>query len=186
MQASTMTDLPQPEQPISISLKEFLTTAPCPEAWQTYNLYIFRDGDVVFYIGQSYQAFERVWQHIRDAHKGRSVIGRFLLRNWPSSLHYTIDLLSAQAQRFACVNNDLTAAETALIVQYAPCFNRTMNLRPTPLPAGYVSPNGPLRCSRNLNQLIREAGYAIKAEQRRQLLAETIETTAGSSPSPIQ
>lgn len=171
---------------VSISLKQFLLVEQCPPDWRDYDLYIFRDGEVVFYVGQSYQAFERVWQHIRDAHKGRSVIGRFLLRNWPASLHYSIDLLSAQAQRFACVNNDLTAAETALITQYAPCFNRAMNLRPTPLPAGYVSPNGPLRCSRNLNQLIREAGYAIKAEQRRQLLAETTETTAGSRPSSTQ
>lgn len=157
---------------ISLSLKEFMTVEQCPPEWQAYDLYVFRDGDVVFYVGQSYLAFERVWQHIRDGHKGRSVVGRFLLRNWPRSLNYRIDLLSSRSDYFSGVDNDLTAAETALIMQYAPVFNRTLNLHPTPLPEGYAPLNGPLRCSRNLNSLIREAGRALQAEQRKKLLDE--------------
>lgn len=140
--------------------------------WRVFDLYIIRDDDLVFYVGQSFQAFDRVWRHVRDGHKARSVVGRFILRNWPSSLRYTVELLSSRSGRFAGVGHDLTAAENSLIAQFAPCFNRTANARPTPLPADYAPPSGPIRCSRNLKHLIREAGYARQAEQRKQMLDE--------------
>jgi hypothetical protein len=160
------------EQTIVLPLREFLLVEQCPADWRVFDLYIMRDGDLVFYVGQSFQAFDRVWHHIRDGHKARSVVGRFLLRNWPSSLRYSVELLSSAAGRFAGIGHDLTAAETALIVQHAPCFNRTANPHPTPLPAAYAPPNGPIRCSRNLKNLIREAGRAHQTEQRRRLLDE--------------
>lgn len=166
-----MTSL-QPEQPVCLSVKAFMQIEQCPPDWQAYDLYIFRDGGTVFYIGQSCVAFDRVWQHIRDGRKGRSVVGRFILRNWPASLHYGIELLSSRFDRFACVGHDLTAAENHLIARYSPCFNRTANAHPAPLPERYAPPNGPIRCSRNLKHLIREAGYALQAEQRRRFLNE--------------
>ncbi|RIK34250.1 MAG: hypothetical protein DCC57_24445 [Chloroflexi bacterium] len=160
------------EQTVALPIREFLLIEQCPEAWRVFDLYIVRDGEIAFYIGQSYQAFDRVWHHIRDGHKARSVVGRFILRNWPSSLRYTVELRSSRAACFAALGHDLTAAENDLIGRLAPCFNRTANAHPTPLPDRYAPPSGPIRCSRNLKHLIREAGRARQAEQRRQMLDE--------------
>ena len=38
---------------ISISLKRFLLIEQCPEDWKVFDLYLFRDEEVVFYVGQS-------------------------------------------------------------------------------------------------------------------------------------
>ena len=71
----------------AVSLKEFLLTEQrCPPEWRPFDLYLFRDDEVVFYVGQSYVAFDRVWRHILDGYKGRSVVGRFIHCNWPASL----------------------------------------------------------------------------------------------------
>jgi hypothetical protein len=121
----------------------------------------------VFYIGQSYLAYDRVWQHITDGYKARSVVGRFVLCNWPSSMRFTIELWSSQADRFAEVDHDLNAAERLLIEQHAPCFNEALNRRPTPLPERYASPSAPIRCSRSPNRLIHEAERAVQADERK-------------------
>jgi hypothetical protein len=151
----------------ALSLKRFLVATECPPDWRTFDLYLFRAGDVVFYVGQSHLAFNRVWQHIYDGYKARSIVGRFLLCNWPTSMNFTIELWSSQADRFAALDHDLDAAERSLIELYAPCFNETYNARPTPLPDRYAPPNAPLRCSRSPNKLIHEAERAVQAEERR-------------------
>jgi hypothetical protein len=87
-------------------------------------------------------------------------------------MKFRIELLSSHAAQFACVGNDVTAAESYLIAQLSPCFNRASNAHPAPLPERYAPPSGPLRCSRNLNHLIREAGRALEAERRKRLLDE--------------
>lgn len=167
-----MVDPVMQEQTIVLPIREFLLVEQCPVEWRVFDLYIIRDDALVFYVGQSFQAFDRVWHHIRDGHKARSVVGRFILRNWPSSLRYSVELLSSRAGRFAGVGYELTAAENSLIAHFTPCFNRTANAHPTPLPARYAPPSGPIRCSRNLKNLIREAGRAHQTEQRRLLLDE--------------
>ncbi len=154
------------------TVKEFLQVAQCPREWRRLDLYLFRDDRTAFYVGQSYLAFNRVWTHIRDGFKGRSDVGRFILCNWPGSMRFNIELLSSQLDRFAPIGHDLDAAERSLIQELAPCFNNTLNDRPSPLPAGYFPPTGPIHCSRNLTKLIREAGYAVQAERRRQWLEE--------------
>ncbi|HSN74705.1 MAG TPA: hypothetical protein VL334_06360, partial [Anaerolineae bacterium] len=56
-----------------VLVKEFLLTEQrCPPDWRPLDLYLFRDDAVVFYVGQSYVAFDRVWRHILDGYKGRS------------------------------------------------------------------------------------------------------------------
>ena len=152
---------------ITLSLKRFLVVAECPPDWRAFDLYLFRDDEVVFYVGQSYLAYDRVWQHIYDGYKARSVVGRFVLCNWPGSMRFTIELWSSQADRFAAVDHDLNAAERLLIEQYAPCFNEALNRRPAPLPDRYAPPRAPIRCSRNPNQLIREAERAVQADERK-------------------
>ena len=128
------------DQCIALPLKRFLIVAECPPDWRGFDLYLFRDDEVVFYAGQSYLAYDRVWQHITDGYKARSVVGRFILCNWPGSMRYTIELWSSQADRFAEVDHDLNAAERLLIEQNAPCFNEALNRRPTPLPISIRRP----------------------------------------------
>ena len=149
-----------------LPLKRFLIVDDCPPEWRGYDLYLFRDDEVVFYVGQSYLAYDRVWQHIYDGYKARSVVGRFVLCNWPTALRFTSELWSSQADRFAGADRDVNAAERMLIEHYAPCFNETHNLRPTPLPDRYAPPTAPLRCSRSPRQLIHEAARAVQADER--------------------
>jgi hypothetical protein len=58
-------DLFSPLDSQNILLRDFLSLTECPLAWRQYDLYLFRDGDTVFYVGQSYCAYERVWEHLR-------------------------------------------------------------------------------------------------------------------------
>lgn len=155
------------DQQITIDLKRFLLIEQCPEAWQGFNLYLFRDEEVVFYVGQSEQAHGRVWQHLLNGFKGRSDVGRFIWCNWPKSMRFTIELWRSPADTSAVGGNALDAAEQALIAQHSPCFNVVHNSQPTPLPAKYAPPTAPLRCSRRLSKLIREAERAVQIEENK-------------------
>lgn len=155
---------------ISLPVKRFLLIENCPSEWRALDLYVFRDDAVVFYVGQSGLAFARVWEHLRQGFRGRSLVGRFIWCNWPRSLNYHIDLISSRARRFAVIGQDRNAAEADLIQQWSPCFNEALNRQPTPLPKRYTAPNAPLRCSRSLRQLTREAERAVKMEERQRWL----------------
>jgi len=151
-------------QSVDISLKRFLLIEECPAAWQRLDLYLVRDDEVVFYVGQSHLAFTRLWHHLLNGFKGRSILGRFIWCNWPRSMRFTIELLSSQCAQFESVGHDLDAAERMLIQQASPCFNISHNDQPTPLPAAYFPPTADLRCSRKLKRLIHEAERAVKME----------------------
>ena len=158
---------------IAMPLKEFLLTEQrCPPDWRHYDLYLCRDDAVVFYVGQSYVAFDRVWQHILDGFKGRSMLGRFILCNWPASMRFTIELHDSRSAAYTEVGHDLNAAERVLIERLAPCFNELLNRRPTPLPARYAPPGPTIRCSRSLGKLIGEARHAVQADRRKGWLAD--------------
>ena len=159
-------------QDIAISLKRFMIIEHCPLTWRTLDLYLFRDEEVVFYVGQSYLAFARVWEHLRNGFKGRSIIGRFILCNWPTSLNFTVELMGSKSERFSIVGNDLGAAERQLIQHWSPCFNESQNSQPTPVPGRYILPNAKLRCSKSLNKLIHEAERAVKTEEKKLWLGE--------------
>lgn len=158
------------DQKVTLALKRFLLLEECPAAWLGQDLYLFRDEAVVFYVGQSHQAFGRVWEHLRNGFKGHSIVGRFIWCNWPQSMAFTVELLSAQDEQFSGVGHDLAAAERQLIQQWAPCFNVALNGQPTPTPGHYRAPNTRLRCGRSLNRLIHEAERAVKHEEARRLL----------------
>jgi hypothetical protein len=151
-------------QNIAISLKRFLLVDQCPTAWKGLDLYLFRDENVVFYVGQSYLAFARVWEHLINGFKGHSIVGRFVWCNWPKSMNFTIELLSSQSEQFAVVGNELSASERLLIQQWSPCFNLSQNSQPTLVPNFYLPPNAAFRRRRSLNMLIHEAERAVKAE----------------------
>jgi hypothetical protein len=151
-------------QNITISLKRFLLIQQCPAAWKGLDLYVFRDETVVFYVGQSHLAHARVWEHLLSGFKGHSIVGRFVWCNWPTSMNFTIELLSSQSEQFSLVANELSASERQLIQQWSPCFNISQNSQPTPVPNSYLPPNAPFRRRRSLTMLLYEAERAVKAE----------------------
>jgi hypothetical protein len=160
------------DQKIALPLKRFLLLEQCPPDWNGLDLYFFRDDSVVFYVGQSYLAFARVWEHLLNGFHGHSIMGRFVWANWPVSMKFTIELLSSQSEQFNMVGNDLSAAERALIERWTPCFNISLNGRPTPVPSAYLPPNAELRCGRSLNKLIHQAERVVKADDNRLLMEE--------------
>jgi hypothetical protein len=145
-------------------LKRFLLVEQCPASWKDLDLYLFRDENVVFYVGQSFLAFARVWEHLISGFKGHSMVGRFIWCNWPKSMSFTIELLSSQSEQFGVVRNDLNASERLLIQRWSPCLNVSQNNQPTPLPNSYLPPNAPFRRRRSLKMLIHEAERAVKSE----------------------
>lgn len=151
---------------MELALKRFILVEreQCPEVWKDFDLYLFRDEEDVFYVGQSHLAFARVWEHLLGGFKGHSIVGRFVWVNWPKSMSFTIELLSSQSEQFDEVKNDLNASERMLIQRYAPCFNVSQNTVPTPLPESYLPPNAPFRRRRSLNALIHEAERSVKTE----------------------
>ena len=149
---------------ITISLKRFLLVEQCPPSWKGLDLYVLRDKDVVFYVGQSHFAFARVWEHLLSGFKGHSMVGRFIWCNWPKSMSFTIELLSSQTEPFRGVGHELSASERMLIQRWAPCFNLSQNSQPTPLPNSYLPPNAPFRRRRSFTALLHEAERAVKAE----------------------
>lgn len=94
-----------------------------------------------------------------------------------------MELLSSRHERFAVVRqsggtesereHQLDAAERLLIQDLAPCLNEALNRQPTPLPEAYRPPAATPTCPRSPNKLIRDAAYALKAEQRRKWLEST-------------
>ena len=151
-------------QNIVIPLKRFLLVEQCPASWKGLDLYLLRDKNVVFYVGQSFLAFARVWEHLLSGFKGHSIVGRFVWCNWPRSMNFTIELLSSRSEQFSNVRNELSASERLLIQRWSPCFNVSLNNQPTPLPNSYLPPNAPFRRRRSFNALIHEAERAVQAD----------------------
>lgn len=154
------------EEPIltelRMPLKTFLTFPTCPPRWKGYDLYIVQDAQVAFYVGQSYCAFDRVWEHIHGGPHGHSLLGRFVLANWPRSGSFTVTLLDSRSERFAPLLNNRDAAERTLIETMTPCFNTALNGTPAPLPMEYLPPNAPIKFLKSYKRMIREAGYASR------------------------
>lgn len=157
-------------QNVAIPLKRFLLIETCPADWKDFDLYLFRDENIAFYVGQSQLAFARVWEHLLSGFKGHSIVGRFVWVNWPQSMSFTIELLSSESEQFDVVGNDLSASERLLIQRWSPCFNVSQNDQPTPLPASYSPPNSPFRRRRSLNALIHEAERAVKGDDTKRWL----------------
>jgi hypothetical protein len=128
---------------------------------------------LVFYVGQSHCAFDRVWEHIKGGFKGHSLAGRFMLNNWPASMKFTIELMSSKSEEFAEIGNDLNAAERMLIERWSPCFNISLNSQPKPIPIYYLPPNAKPRFRRSLTRMLYEAARVVQAEETRQVLEDT-------------
>lgn len=161
-------------QTIALPLKRFILTdhERCPPEWRHLDLYLFRDEEVVFYVGQSQLAYKRVWNHLLGGFHGHSMIGRFMWANWPASMKFTIELMSSQSEEFAAIRHDLSAAERALIERWCPCFNVSLNSRPAPMPVRYRPANARLQCG-GLNKLIHQAERVVKVDDAKLLIQES-------------
>jgi hypothetical protein len=157
---------------VVIPLKRFLLIQGCPAEWKGLDLYLFRDEDVVFYVGQSQLAFDRVWEHLLSGFKGHSMMGRFVWCNWPRSMSFTIELLSSRSTQFCDVQNELNASERQLIQSCSPCFNVSLNHRPTTLPPSYLPPNAPFRRRQSFMTLLYQAEQAVKADDAKRWLED--------------
>jgi hypothetical protein len=156
---------------VALSLKRFLLLQECPADWKKLDLYLFRDEQVVFYVGQSHFAFGRVWDHLLSGFKGHSIVGRFIWCNWPASMNFTVELLGSGSEQFAAVGNDLNAAERELIRRWSPCFNVSLNSQPARIPPAYRPYNARLRCG-SFNRLVHQAARAVQAEDRQRWMEE--------------
>lgn len=119
-----------------------------------HRIYVVREGDIVFYVGQSKNIPQRLLQHLGISHlpTGVSELGRLVLRNGPVSRNWQIDLMTLadcvpSVERFGGYTDngscDPETAEAAMILAYKPCMNRALNPDPTPLPDQYCEdPDG--------------------------------------------
>jgi hypothetical protein len=155
------------EYSVSILLRRFLVLTSCPPGWKGFDLYLLRDAETVFYVGQSDCAYERVWNHIRGGPHGHSIPGRFILANWPKSGSFQVELISSYAPRFASVGHNLDTAERALIAEWTPCFIVSLNAQPHAVPPGYILPNAPLKFVRSYTRMLREAEAAARMDANR-------------------
>ena len=158
-------------QNVALPLKRFLLTdhERCLPEWKDFDLYLFRDEHVVFYVGQSQLAFKRVWDHLLGGFHGHSMVGRFMWANWPGSMKFTVELMGSKCEEFTAIGNDLSAAERQLIERWSPCFNVSLNSQPTAMPVHYRPANVRLQCG-GLNKLIHQAERAVKVDDARLLL----------------
>lgn len=161
-------------QNVALPLKRFILTdhERCPLEWKHLDLYLFRDEQVVFYVGQSQLAFKRVWDHLLGGFHGHSMIGRFMWSNWPVSMKFTIELMSSQVEEFAALGHDLSAAERQLIERWTPCFNVSLNRQPTALPLQYRPANARLQCG-GLKKLIHQAERVVRVDDSKLLIQES-------------
>ena len=153
----------QPERIAVLPLMHLLTITTCPEPWIQHDLYLIHDGTTVFYVGQSGCAFTRVWRHLQDGFKGRSLVGKFVRVNWPRSHRFTVELMPSRTvstDDAMCDNATRDRAEQELIGALQPCFNETHNARPTPVPPGYKSPQATVSRPRHIKTMMREAEQA--------------------------
>jgi hypothetical protein len=152
---------------ITIPLKRFLLLSACPAAFQACDLYLFRDGATVFYVGQSANVYERVWEHVLGGFKGRSTVGLFILGNWPRSLSFEIQLLRSDDPCFNATGHTPDAAERYLIETLHPCFNTALNDAPAPLPRRYRPPDASGPRPRGLKRMIHAAEQAVARDEAR-------------------
>lgn len=112
-------------------------------------LYIVRDGALVFYVGKSSTPVDRLLTHFGDGNwnwgRGTSDLGKLVKDNLPDSKSWQVELLSVadcelaiQLQFPKNKGRHMDIAELALIRILNPCLNVMHNIKPTPLPAKYL------------------------------------------------
>lgn len=110
-------------------------------------IYLYSEGETIFYIGKSRQPFERLRGHLGQGDDKRSqpfpdLIGRLILDNRPYSLEWTVRVIPLSEIHAALkpppVSTDIDLIEQELIARFHLCLNRTGNRTPAPLPEKYL------------------------------------------------
>lgn len=109
-------------------------------------IYVVRDGDVVFYVGQSKRdVVMRFWEHMNKP----SRLGQLITLNRPQSMNWLVDYYTlADCQPYVKQKSlfsmqewqhfDMNMAEQGMIAQMRPILNKDFNPNPMPLPARYT------------------------------------------------
>lgn len=119
-------------------------------------IYVVRDGDVIFYVGKSSNPFSRLHQHMGYERKLPSDLGTLIRNNSPESDEWTLecyrlkDCMPFIKQSFADMENederefmvqfscsDASRAEKHMIRYLRPCLNTLYNENPSKLPEKY-------------------------------------------------
>lgn len=141
---------------ITLTIAEALKSAQEPE---DHYLYIYRDGEAVFYVGRSINPLERLLQHLgREKPYFPDAVGMVIWDNLPASLAWSVDLytlvecvpyvaqhklaaLSAFQRELAQApysKQSVAIAEDALIRAYQPYLNVQGRTYHNPLPDRYI------------------------------------------------
>lgn len=100
------------------------------------NIYLIRDGEVIFYIGQSsFGGAYRVIEHFDNTARSNSTLHELMMDNLPKSLLWSVDLVSIPGHD----EIDRQDFECALITALSPCINIHCNDTPSRLPSNYTS-----------------------------------------------
>jgi hypothetical protein len=140
------------------TIKEVLEHEPGIRA-EEFRVYVIRDEQTVFYVGQSQNTYNRFLAHLGlDERTGASLVGTFIRENAPASGAWLFEQYTVEECRpfveqrraalpeeirafFAATGNhyDADDAEEALIKLHRPYFNTAKNPHSLPLPGCYKS-----------------------------------------------
>jgi hypothetical protein len=125
--------------------------------------YLYRDQEVIFYIGRSFFPLERLREHLGWGmfNGSRSPLGVFILEHLPQALSWTMELRTAldcdslvrhyrpeyhdwyqQHLHKRLTHEIVEVAEEVLIEHYHPCLNITGNRQGAVLPERYQHKSG--------------------------------------------
>lgn len=119
-------------------------------------IYLFRDGDTIFYVGKSADVYSRLEEHLgmqgRGYLRGGGKMEYIVNTNRPESLGweahlYTIvdcEVITGRQYNAESYGRDfvMEMAELDMIALYHPCLNTANNPHGTPLPKRYVKVTG--------------------------------------------
>jgi hypothetical protein len=110
-------------------------------------LYLVRDCDVVFYVGQSREPVNRLWSHLGRgwgawSQNSPSALGVLIADNLPAARSWQVEFLtpgevSGLAVKGYASDWDIDKAERSLIKEHRPCLNVANNNNPSSLPERY-------------------------------------------------
>lgn len=127
---------------IKATMRDLLEGRLDDQDTHSYYLYIVRDEEVVFYVGQScHGVVNRLWQHLGRGSfdQGLSWLGRVIEANLPISLDWIIELREPRHKTHEYFHSqlDIDDTEKELIEELRPCLNVIYNSLPSPLPELY-------------------------------------------------
>ena len=122
---------------VTILVEDILDKELCHVDYEDCRIYIFRDKDLVLYIGQSKDVIRRLKEHLGFNVRGfgikESNIGRLVNANVPESKQWEIDLLTLEDCKtytvFTIPAENVDWAEAELISLLCPCLNQHLNRR---------------------------------------------------------